>query len=312
MLSPSIEKLIKIFSQFPTVGPKTAGRFVFYLLQSPALTSQELIKSIQELKEKTKSCSLCHKIFEGQNSTLCEICSNPIRDKSIICIVEKEIDLEAIEKTNQYKGLYFILNNILSIMKKEITQQDLETKVNQLSTRIKQNSIREIILAINPTLEGQNTMLWLKRKLKPLGVKITQLAKGIPLGGEIEYADEETITSALQGRNWSLKGEYEMERITLREALQADKKRAEVILLFCFFALYFFIRFAMWNPLHFNFYTVMFRPFFAGIIFFIITLLTSEVIVAILFNPQKRCPNYFKMFGKEILHPNYRKFILQR
>lgn len=201
MLSPSVEKLIKIFAKFPTIGPKTAARFVFYLLGSPALIGDELIESIKELKTKTKTCSWCFKIFENETSQLCEICANPSRDKSLVCIVEKEIDLEAIEKTATYKGLYFILGGVLPVLKKELIEQTLATNVEKLCDRIKiTHEIKEVILAINPTLEGQNTILWLKRKLEGCNIKISQLAQGIPLGGELEYADEETISSALQNR----------------------------------------------------------------------------------------------------------------
>lgn len=201
MLSPTIEQLIKIFAKFPTIGPKTAGRFVFYLLDSPTSTIDELIKSIQDLKSKTKTCPLCQRFFENQTAEICEICANPSRDKSLICIIEKEIDLEAIEKTATYKGLYFILGRVLPILKKENEQKTLETNVEKLCDRIKNtHEIKEVILALNSTLEGQNTILWLKRKLNGCNIKISQLAQGIPLGGEIEYADEETIASALEGR----------------------------------------------------------------------------------------------------------------
>ncbi len=200
MLSPSIEQLIKIFAKLPTIGPKTAARFVFYLLQYPSQTSDELIKSIQDLKIKTKVCPWCFKIFESETSQLCEICANPSRDKSLVCVVEKEIDLEAIEKTATYKGLYFILGGVLPVLKKEGAEQTLDNRLSQFVEKIKQNGIKEIILAINPTLEGQNTILWLKRKLGGYNIKISQLAQGMPLGGEIEYADEETISSALTNR----------------------------------------------------------------------------------------------------------------
>ncbi|MDD5433046.1 MAG: recombination mediator RecR [Candidatus Pacebacteria bacterium] len=200
MLAPSIEQLIKIFAKFPTIGPKTAARFVFYLLDSPASTTDELIKSVQDLKSKIKICPLCQKFFENQTAEICEICSNPARDKSLICLVEKEIDLEAIEKTATFKGLYFILGGTLSILKKESQEQKLALRLSILIERIKKNGVKEIILALNSTVEGQNTILWLKRKLEGCNIKISQLAQGIPLGGEIEYADEETITSAFEGR----------------------------------------------------------------------------------------------------------------
>ncbi|MDD5738847.1 MAG: recombination mediator RecR [Candidatus Pacebacteria bacterium] len=210
VLSPSIENLIKIFAKFPTIGPKTAARFVFYLLDSPALISDELIKSIQNLKTNTKVCPLCFRVFEplatlgagpSNEKNICEICANPSRDKSLVCVVEKEIDLEAIEKTATYKGLYFILGGVLPILKKETVEQTLTTNVEKLRDRVKiTHEVKEIILAINPTLEGQNTILWLKRKLEGCNIKISCLAQGIPLGGEIEYADEQTIESAIQNR----------------------------------------------------------------------------------------------------------------
>ncbi|MEK7104376.1 MAG: toprim domain-containing protein, partial [Patescibacteria group bacterium] len=154
----------------------------------------------KELKVKIKTCPWCFKIFENETSELCEICANKNRDSSLVCIVEKEIDLEAIEKTATYKGLYFILGGVLPVLKKELTEQTLDNRLSQFIERVKHDGIKEIILAINPTLEGQNTILWLKRKLEPFGVKTTQLAKGMPLGGELEYADEETISSAFEGR----------------------------------------------------------------------------------------------------------------
>lgn len=194
MLSPAIEQLIKIFAKFPTIGPKTAGRFVFYLLQSPIQTTDELIKSIQDLKNKTKTCPLCQRFFEPfdfAQGRVCEICANPMRDKSLVCIIEKEIDLETIEKTGTYKGLYFILNNNV---------ERLIERIQNKAAFAEASAPKEIILAINPTIEGQNTILWLKRKLEGCSIKISCLAQGIPLGGELEYADEETISSALQNR----------------------------------------------------------------------------------------------------------------
>lgn len=216
MYSPIVEKLIKLLSKFPTVGPRTAARFVFYLIRQPKEEIEELLKSIEELKTKIKICPLCYKSFEPpsrsafgiadspqlkQNENdFCPTCAEPRRDKSLVCIVEKEVDLEAIEKTNQFKGLYFILGDTISF-KRDKAKKVLENRVDKLGSRIKsQQEIKEIILALNPTTEGQNTALWLKRKLSPLEIKITQLGRGLPVGGELEYADEETLTSALKGR----------------------------------------------------------------------------------------------------------------
>jgi recombination protein RecR len=200
MYSPTIQKLIELFSKFPTVGPRTAARFVFYLTRLPKEKVDELLKAIEELKTKIKICPLCFNSFEGTEE-LCPICQDPRRDKNIICLVEKEVDLEAIEKTGKFKGLYFVLGGTISGLEKEKEKERIEERVEKLENRIKENSeIKELILALNPTTEGQSTALWLQRKLKNLGIKITQLGRGLPVGGELEYADEETLSSALESR----------------------------------------------------------------------------------------------------------------
>ena len=206
MYSKTIQKLIDLFSKFPTVGPRTAARFVFYLIKTPQEEIEKLIKTIEELKEKMKICSLCFRSFEGEGE-LCPICSNPKRDKAVICIVEKEVDLESIEKTKKYHGLYFVLD------KKE---EEIEQRVEKLIERIKGEpafaraptsaeattgkSAGEVILALNPTIEGKTTSLLIQRKLKNLEIKTTHLGCGLPMGGELEYADEETLSSALESR----------------------------------------------------------------------------------------------------------------
>ncbi len=201
MLPKTIQKLINQFVKFPTVGQRTAARFVYYLIDTDKEKVAELIKAIQNLKEQIKTCPLCFKSFEGQGK-LCPICSNPRRRKDIICIVEKEVDLEAIERTRKFHGLYFILGSTIPNLRKEETIKKLEKRLNVLIQRIKneKDNIHEIIIALNPTLEGQRTSLWLERKLKPYNIKITQLGLGLPVGGELEYADEETLISALENR----------------------------------------------------------------------------------------------------------------
>ncbi len=187
------EKLINIFKNFPTVGPRTAGRFVYYLIKQPKEKIDELASAIQELKNKIKLCSFCFNPFElDMNPTsiqLCPICADARRDKNLLCIVEKEVDLETIEKTKKYNGLYFILN---------IDNLRLE----ELKLRVKEKSFSEIIVALNPTQEGKATSILVERALKEINYsgKITHLAQGIPVGGELEYADEETLESALSGR----------------------------------------------------------------------------------------------------------------
>jgi len=197
MYPPSIQKLIDLFSKFPTVGPRTASRFVFYLVGKSKEEVDKLVAAILDLKKNVKLCKLCFNPFEGEGE-LCEICSNPARDKSLLCIIEKETDLLVIEKTKKYKGLYFILGGTVSRLKKADIEK-LRTKESE--ERVKNHpEIKEIIIAVNPTTEGEATALYLERLLKPLNIKITRLGRGLPVGGELEYADEETLGSALEGR----------------------------------------------------------------------------------------------------------------
>jgi len=196
MYPPSIQKLINLFSKFPTIGPRTAARFVFYLLKAPDAEVKEIADSIASLKSTVKQCSFCFNPFEGEGD-LCEICKNPRRDQTILCVVEKETDLIPIEKTKKYPGRYFVLGGALSRFNHE-DLKDLRTA--ELLARVGQKEIQETIIATNSTMEGESTALYLERILKPLGKKITRLGRGLPLGGELEYADEETLGSALDGR----------------------------------------------------------------------------------------------------------------
>jgi len=203
MYSPKIQNLIDIFSKFPTVGPRTAARFAFYLLKLPKDKLEELIKSIDELKKQTKLCPICFSFFEPSKSDekMCPICSNKTRDRSLVCVVEKQIDQQTIEKTNKYKGLYFILGGLISNLKRKEIRKEIEKRVDHLIKNIEKLKTKEIILALNSTTEGEITSLWLERRLEPLGIKITRLATGLPKGSELEYADSETLSSALSGRN---------------------------------------------------------------------------------------------------------------
>lgn len=199
MYPPSIQKLIAQFSKFPTIGPRTAARFVFYLLKIPNEEIKELTDSLLQLRTTIKFCSFCFNTFEPLNNEekLCEICQDKRRDQSVICVIEKESDLNTIEKTKQYHGRYFVLGGTVSKLKKE----DLENlRTLQLIERINRPEIVEIILATNSTLEGENTALYLERKLENYRKKITKLARGLPIGGELEYADPETLKSAIEDR----------------------------------------------------------------------------------------------------------------
>jgi recombination protein RecR len=196
MFPPTIKKLIELLSKFPGVGPRTATRFAFYLVKKEKKEVEELAKTILDLKEKIKLCKLCFKPFENKGE-ICEICHDKTRDRSLLCLVEKETDLEAIEKTKKYKGLYFILGGPVSAIKKEELKK---LRMDELEERVKNREIKEIIIATNPTTEGEAIALYLERKLKNLGKKITRLGRGLPTGGELEYADEETLGAAFEGR----------------------------------------------------------------------------------------------------------------
>ena len=200
MYPKSIQKLVEVFSRFPTVGPRTASRFVFYLLKAPDSEIADLVQTLQNLRKEIRQCAFCFNYFETaedeQKTSLCAICRDPGRDSGLLCIVEKESDLETLEKTKQYKGRYFILGGVHDILKKDGLQN---IKAQELKERIT-GEIQEVILALNPTTEGEAAVLYLERTLKPLGKKITRLGRGLPVGGELEYADEETLRSALEGR----------------------------------------------------------------------------------------------------------------
>lgn len=198
---------MELFSRFPTIGRKTAARFVFYLIALPEKEIKELLEAIKDIQDKVQICRLCHRSFEsaqGGDKDICPICANPQRDRSVISLVEKEVDLESIEETRKFKGLYFILDGVFRDKAKE--DEKINQRIEELVKRVKEDEdIKEIILALNPTLEGRNTSLLIERRLKKAipeerQLKTTHLACGLPKGGELEYADEETISSALEHR----------------------------------------------------------------------------------------------------------------
>lgn len=190
----SIQNLINTFSQLPTVGPKTAERYVFFLLKQPPEKLQEFAQYLAELKEKTTICQKCYAISE---TNPCLICSNNKRDTASVCIVANTQDQLIIESMEQYKGLYHILGGLINTIE-EVKPEQLN--INQLINRIKNNKIKEIILALNPTVEGETTVLYIIKILKPYNLKISRLARGLPTGSNIEYADEITLTNAFKYR----------------------------------------------------------------------------------------------------------------
>ncbi len=201
MYPEPIRNLINIFLRFPTVGRKTATRFAFYLLNLETEEINKLIKELQELKKSVHTCNFCYRSLEKEKE-LCSICSDKSR-QPLLAVVERETDLMSIENTKQYKGYYFILGgNISPLRKKDIKK----IRGNELKKRVLDSKsfgikkIKEIIIATNPTTEGEATGLFLERLLKDTNIKTTKLAKGLPFGGELEYADEDTLSSALEGR----------------------------------------------------------------------------------------------------------------
>ena len=200
----AIQNLIDQFSELPTVGPKTAERYVFYLLKQNPEKLKNLAQAIAELKEKTTICQTCLAISE---SNPCQICSDVSRNKQVICIVANTQNMLSIEATGEFKGLYHILGGLINTIE-SIKPEQLNIK--QLIEKVKQNKIpqprtvqrggQEIILALDPTLEGETTAMYLVKLLKPCSLKITRLAKGLPMGTDLEYADEMTLANALKNR----------------------------------------------------------------------------------------------------------------
>jgi recombination protein RecR len=202
MYPKTIKKLIEIFSQFPGIGEKTSTRFVFFLLKQKKEFLEDLIENLKNLKEKVRLCSFCKKSTEKE--FLCEICENPARDLTKLCLVSKEQDLEAIEKSGGFNGLYFIVGEISSISQRDLKKINIE----EIKERIKNPkkfglfaNFKEVILAFDFTVKGRTLSMFIENKLKDLPVKISKLGMGMPSGGELEYADEETLKSAFEKRN---------------------------------------------------------------------------------------------------------------
>ncbi len=203
MYPSPIEKLIKAFSRFPTTGQRTATRFAFYLLNASDEEVQTLIDNLKELKKDVSLCSICYRsVVKGES--LCQICSDKKRDRDLLCVVEKETDLISIENTKQFNGLYFIIGGTVSPLKKEDFGK---IRVKELKHLLENNEkfslpkIKEVIIATNQNTEGEATAIYLQRVLDKLQVKSTRLGRGLSTGSELEYADEETISSALKGRS---------------------------------------------------------------------------------------------------------------
>jgi recombination protein RecR len=208
-LAEPVSNLIEAFSQLPGIGPKTASRLTYYLLRNDEAIALRLAHALEELKSGTLFCTVCHNIAD---SDPCAICDNPQRDHSIICVVEEPLDVQAIERTGEYHGVYHVLHGAISPVD-GIGPEDL--KIAELLQRIQRGlsaapveeggvpatPVEEILMATNPNLEGEATAMYIARLVKPLGVRVTRLARGLPMGGDLEYADEVTLGRALSGRS---------------------------------------------------------------------------------------------------------------
>lgn len=194
LFPPPLSILINELEKLPGIGPKTAQRLCFFLLKQETKDTESLGKAILSAKEKIKLCKRC---FNFTEETECSICKNEMRKQNILCVVEQAFDIVAIEKTGVYKGLYHVLHGCLSPLN-GVTPASL--KISELLSRLKEENIDEVIVATNPTVEGEATAIYLAHVIKPAGIKITRIAHGVPMGSDLEYADEVTLSRALNGR----------------------------------------------------------------------------------------------------------------
>ena len=194
VIPESVNRLIEAFAQLPGIGPKTASRLTFYLLRRPAEQAEALADALRDLKQKTVFCSSCFNITEVSP---CPVCSDEGRERSIICVVEEPLDVLAIDRTGEYRGLYHVLHGAISPV--DGIGPD-ELRINELIARLNNEPIQEVLLATNPNMEGEATAMYIARLIQPLGMRVTRLARGLPVGGDLEYADAVTLSRALEGR----------------------------------------------------------------------------------------------------------------
>jgi len=197
LLPESIQSLVTAFERLPGIGPKSASRLAFYLLRAPEDVAQDLSVALANLKANTAFCSECFNITDAGRER-CEICESQKRDSSLICVVEEALDVLALERTGGFQGKYHVLQGVLSPIE-GVGPDDL--KIRQLVERVARGGVGEVIIATNPSMEGDATALYLRQQLEPMGVKVTRLARGLPVGGDLEYADQNTLLRALSGRH---------------------------------------------------------------------------------------------------------------
>lgn len=196
LLPESIQSLVTALERLPGIGPKSASRLAFYLLRASEDVAQDLSSALANLKANTAFCQECFNITEAGRG-LCEVCDSSKRESSLICVVEEALDVLALERTGGFHGKYHVLQGVLSPIE-GIGPDDL--KIKQLIERVARGGVKEVILATNPSMEGDTTAMYLSQRLEPMGVKVTRLARGLPVGGDLEYADQNTLLRALSGR----------------------------------------------------------------------------------------------------------------
>jgi recombination protein RecR len=196
ILPEPIQNLISAFERLPGIGPKSASRLVFFLLRAPDDASVNLADALLKLKSQTAFCPECFNIMLAGRDR-CEVCASPAREESIVCVVEEPLDVIALERIGAYQGKYHVLHGVLSPIE-GIGPDDL--KITPLLERVGRGGIKEVILATNPSMEGDATALYLRQQLQPFGIHVTRLARGLPVGGDLEYADQNTLLRALSGR----------------------------------------------------------------------------------------------------------------
>lgn len=192
--SSPVTNLIDELSRLPGIGRKSAQRLAFHVIRMPEEETERLAQSIVDARRKVRYCSVCGSLSDGET---CSVCQDPLRDRSMIMVVEEDKDKAAYERTGQFKGVYHILHGVISPLQ-GIGPQDL--KIRELMERLKDETVKEVIVATNPTVEGETTAMYLSRLIKPLGVGVTRIANGVPVGGDLEYIDEVTLSRALEGR----------------------------------------------------------------------------------------------------------------
>jgi recombination protein RecR len=203
----AVQRLIDEFSRLPGIGPKSASRLTYFLLRGDGQQPRDLAAALVELKERTRACPNCFNITDaapveqaapGSATAVCAVCADPARQNGLVCVVEEPLDVLAIERTREFKGRYHVLGGAISPVE-GVGPEDL--KIRELVERLQREPVREVILATNISLEGEATAMYLQKQIAPLGVRVTRLARGLPVGGDLEYADETTLARALQGRS---------------------------------------------------------------------------------------------------------------